>query len=274
MEPSIQEQVFQFSEKHFPKHLIRYLKYPLVLKILSKLLCIPEIIELEEKLRDLKNFELVDALVKHSGLSCTTENIEKIPAKGRLLIAANHPLGGADWLLIIQFLHTVRSDIKVVINKDVNTLIVNLRDFFIPVSSYAKFNEQARIQIGECLEKEEAVIIFPAGGISVMTTKGVADRKWKNGVTYFSRDHHADILPVFIGGRFGLFYYFCPERMRRFLVVRNLLHPAFKKIKIVIGDTISHKEIPEGSDISGFTSRLRSAVYLLGKKEAGIEVGG
>jgi putative hemolysin len=266
MGPSIQEQMLQFSEKHFPKHMMKYLKYPLVLNILGKLLCIPEIIELEVKLRDLKNFELVDALVKYSGLTCTIENLEKIPVEGRLLIVANHPLGGADWLLIVQFLSSIRRDIKVVINKDVNTLIVNLRDFFIPVSSYAKFNEQSRIQIGECLEKEEAVIIFPAGGISVMTMKGVADRKWKNGVTYFSRDHHTDILPVFISGRFNLIYYLSPERVRRFLVVRNLLHPAFKKIKIVIGDTISHKEIPEGSDISGFTSRLRSVTYRLGKK--------
>jgi putative hemolysin len=266
MEPSIQEQMIQFSNKHFPKHLIRYLKYPFVLNILAKLLCIPEIIELEAKLRDLKNFELVDALVKHSGITCNIENLEKIPAEGRLLIAANHPLGGADWLLIVQFLRTIRSDIKVVINKDVHTLIVHLRDLFIPVSSYAKFNEQARKQIGECLEKEEAVIIFPAGGISVMTLKGVADRKWKNGVTYFSRDHHADILPVFIGGRFHLAYYFCPDRLRRFLVIRNLLHPAFKKINITIGGPISHKEILECSDISGFTSRLRSVTYQLGKK--------
>jgi len=266
MEPSIQEQMIQFSQKHFPDYLIRYLKYPIVLKILNKLLCISEIIELENKLGVLKNFELADALLNHSGLTYTVENLEKIPAEGRLLIAANHPLGGADWLFILQFIRTVRQDVKVVINKDVNTLIVNLRDLFIPVSSYAKFNEQSRITIGECLEKEEAVIIFPAGGISVMTRRGVADRKWKNGVTYFSRNHHADVLPVFIGGRFSLFYYFCPERLRRFLVVRNLLHPAFKKIKIVIGDTISHKEIPEGSDISGFTLRLRSATYRLGKQ--------
>jgi putative hemolysin len=266
MEPSIQEQVLQFSEKHFPKHLIRYLKYPFVLKILNKLLCISEIIELENKLRDLKNFELADALVNHSGLTCTVENLEKIPAEGRLLIAANHPLGGADWLFILQFIRSVRQDVKVVINKDVNTLIVNLRDLFIPVSSYAKFNEQARITIGECLEKEEAVIIFPAGGISVLTMKGVADRKWKNGVSFFSRDHQTDVLPVFIGGRFSLFYYFCPERVRRFLVVRNLLHPAFKKIKIAIGDTISPAEIPEGTDISGFTSRLRSVTYRLGRQ--------
>jgi putative hemolysin len=264
-EPSIQTQFIQFSQKHLPKYLIRYLKYPMVSKTLSKLLCLKEILELKEKLGDLSNFELVNAIINYSGISCICENLEKIPLRGRLLIVANHPLAGADWLAIVHCISAIRKDIKVVINKDVSTLIVNMRDLFIPVDTYAKFNDLAKKQIGESLAREEAVIIFPSGGISIMTFKGVRDRKWKNGAAFLSREHCADVLPIYIGGRFRLIFYFYPIRLRRFMIVRRLLHPTTKNVNIVAGDKILYEELFKENDLSTISSKLRSITYKLGK---------
>jgi len=264
MEPSIQSQLIQFSNKHLPGYLAWCLDYPLVLKIIGKLLCVEEVLKLKDKYKDISNFDLVNTIIDYVGLTGIYENIKKIPPYGRLLVVANHPLGGADWLLLLQCLKTVREDIKVVINKDVHTLIINMRDLFIPVDSYATFNELARKQIGESLEKEEAVIIFPSGGISIMTIKGVRDRKWKCGVAFFSREHHSDILPVFIGGRFNLSFYFYPMRLRRFLLLRNLLYPPVQKVKLVIGDVISHEELLKENDLWKISSQLKIAVYKLG----------
>ncbi|MBN1388199.1 MAG: 1-acyl-sn-glycerol-3-phosphate acyltransferase [Bacteroidales bacterium] len=231
---------------------------------MSKLLCVGEILELEKKLSDLSNYELADALIDHTGMNYKCENLNKVPVKGRLLVVANHPLGGADWLLIVQCLSNIRKDIKVAINKDVNTLIVNMRDLFIPVDSYATFNEVAIKHIGESLQREEAVIIFPSGGISIMTTRGVRDRTWKNGVVHFSREHQTDILPVYIGGRFKLAFYLYPRRLRRMLLIRNLLHPPSKKVKIVIGDRVPYKELLKWGKLSDIAARLRSITYQLG----------
>lgn len=263
-ELSVQDQFIQFSQKHLPEYLLGSLKYPLVLKILGELLCIEEIFDLKDKLSDLRNFDLVNAIIDYSGLSCKPQNLCNIPTHGRLLIVANHPLAGADWLLIVHCLSAIRKDVKVVINKDVHTLIVNMRDLFIPVDTYAAFNDPARKQIGESLEKEEAVIIFPSGGISVMSLKGVRDRKWKNAVAFFSREYHTDILPVFIGGRFNLAFYFYPIRLRRFLLIRNLLHQSSRSIKLIFGDKISNAELMKEPDLSVVASRLRSITYRLG----------
>jgi putative hemolysin len=264
-ELSIQEQFIQFSRKHLPGYLVRYLRYPIVFRTLNKLLCVSEILELKEKLKELSNFELVDAIVSHAGLTCKCANREKIPASGRLLIVANHPLGGADWLLIVQCVRSFRSDIKVVINRDVNTLIENMRDLFIPVDTYAKFNDLAKKQIGESLEREEAVLLFPSGGISVLTSGGVRDRNWKNGAVHFSRDHKTDILPIFIGGRFRLIFYLYPIRLRRFLLVRNLLHPPSRNVNLIIGDIVPHEELEGDSDLSVISARLRSMTYNLAR---------
>lgn len=264
-ELSIQEQFIQFSRKHLPDYLLRFLKYPVFLKIMGKLLCVEKILELEKNLNTLSNYDLVNAIIEDSGLTCKCENLNKVPDKGRLLIVANHPMGGADWLLMVQCLSTIRKDIKVVINKDVNTLIVNMRDLFIPVDSYATFNELAIRSIGESLEREEAVIVFPSGGISIMTIKGVRDRPWKNGVVHFSREYHTDILPIYIRERFKLAFYLYPIRLRRMLLIRNMLHPPSKNIKMVIGDRLSHKELMKGK-ISNISSMLRTITYQLGGK--------
>ena len=263
-EPSIQTQFVQFSQKHLPKYLIRYSKYPFFSNTLSRILCIREILEMKEKFTDLMNFELVDAIMNYAGISCSCENLAKIPPRGRILIVANHPLAGADWLVILQCMKAIRQDIKVVINKDVNTLIVNLRDLFIPVDTYAKFNELAKKQIGESLEREEAVIIFPSGGISIMTLKGVKDRKWKNGAASFSREHHTDVIPIYIRGRFRLRFYFYPIKVRRFLIINNLLNSSIKNINIVVGDKIPYEEFLKENDLSVISSKLRSTTYKLG----------
>jgi putative hemolysin len=260
MEPSIQSQFIQFSNKHLP----RYSNYRLVNKILRRILCIDELLKLKDKYKDIGNFDLVNTIIDSVGLSAKYENLEKIPSHGRLLVVANHPMGGADWLLILQCLSTIRQDIKVVINKDVYTLIENMRDLYIPVDQYATFNDEARKQIAESLEREEAVLIFPSGGISIFTHKGIRDRKWKNGVIHFSRDHQTDVLPVFIGGRFSLAFYLYPIVLRRLLLVRNLLHPPSKNIKVRIGDIISYKELLKGHDLSNISSQLRTVVYRLG----------
>ena len=263
MEPSIHEQLLRFSEKHLPPYLQWFIKWPPLLKLLSRMLCLEEIIILRDKLADKHNYELLHELVMHAGLTFNVKNLEKVPPEGRVLIVANHPLGGADWVMLVECLSAIRKDIRVVINKDVNTLIVNMRDLFIPVDQYASFNDTAREKIGESLEMEEAVILYPSGGISILTRQGVRDRKWKNGAVRFSREHHADILPVYIGGRFRLIFYLYPIRLRRFLLVRNMLHPTFKKVNFVIGNRVSYKDMMAEDDLSLLSSRLREMTYQL-----------
>lgn len=264
-ELSIHEQLYRFSEKHLPRHMHWCLKSPLLLNILGKLLCLEEILILKDKLNDKHNYELLHEIIKYAGLTFNCCNLEKVPPKGRLLIVANHPLGGADWMLMVDCIKAIRTDLKVVINKDVHTLIVNMRDLFIPVDTYASFNDAARKQISESLERGEAVIIYPSGGVSIFTLKGIRDRNWKTGVVRFSQDYHADILPVYISGRFDLIFYFYPARLRRFLLVRKLLHPDLKKVDLVIGDKISYQDLSGKDDLSVVSAMLREMTYQLGK---------
>ncbi len=67
----------------------------------------------------------------------TSKDREKIPSEGKLVIVANHPLGGLDGLILIKLISEIRSDVKVVVN-DLLLNIDNLKEFFFPLNILSK----------------------------------------------------------------------------------------------------------------------------------------
>ena len=263
MEKPLESHLLEFSENHLPGYLSRFLRLKLVMKLLSKILCLKEVDEILSKFRETRNMDMVDGLIDTLGISVTYTNLEKIPPTGRILIISNHPLGGVDGFTMLQGISKVRKDVKIVMNKEILRLLGNMKDLFIPIDVQVNSSKEFLTQIASHLENEEAVIIFPAGAISFMTLNGLRDRHWKNGVAHLSREHATDILPVYIEGRFQLRFYIYPKILRRFLLVRKFLHPRKQHIKIVIGDPISHYELRAKDDKSAMTSFMREKVYEL-----------
>jgi putative hemolysin len=96
----------------------KFFKERILLKGLNWILCISEINDLlvrhsnENARRFLENvFEEIDI-----SYSISRRDRDRIPSEGRLLIAANHPLGGIDGLLLIKLLLEIRKDVKVIVN--------------------------------------------------------------------------------------------------------------------------------------------------------------
>lgn len=261
MDLSLESHLRNFSEKHLPSYLARFLRYKWFMKLLRKILCLREVDEILSKFRDTKNMDMVDGLIDTLGISVTYNNLEKIPPSGRILVIANHPLGGVDGFTMLQCINRVRKDVKIVMNKEILRLLGNMKDLFIPVDVKVKSNKDFLNQVVKHLENEEAVIVFPAGAISIMTINGLRDRHWKNGVAHLSREHATDILPVFISGRFQLRFYIYPKILRSFLLVKKFIHPKRQEIRVVIGDPIPYKDLITIEDKSAITSFLREKVY-------------
>jgi putative hemolysin len=82
-------------------------------------------------------------------------------------------------------------------------------------------------------------------------------------VARFSREFHSDVLPVYIRGRFRRIFYLYPIRLRRFLIVRNLLHPFLKRIDLVAGDRLPYEVLMKEPDLAVVSSKLREITYSL-----------
>lgn len=153
----------------------------------------------------------IDAILEHLNVSYKVvhRQIENIPAMGKVLIVANHPLGALDALALIQMVSSVREDkkVKIVANQLLSS-IPQLREYIIGVDNFHDMlSRQALMQIDKALQSEEAVIFFPSGEVSRAGILGIKEGIWKGGFVKFARRNATPILPIYINAKNSALFY-------------------------------------------------------------------
>ena len=252
-------------ETYFANHLPRPLRRAWIMSALRQVMGVDDILALAVEIKNLSDFAAVDAIMARGGIAVSYQNTENIPPQGRLLVLANHPVGAADVFLMLQCLHHIRNDVRVVINKLGPLLVPHITGLCLAVDRYSKFNPEARSRISAALCQEQAVILFPAGGISKLTMRGVRDHPWKHGAVHFVRTCETDVLPVYIAGRSSPLFLALPRKLRHFLVAREMLHPVRQPITVRVGSLIPYSQLATG-DVAVVTQQLQQTVYALATK--------
>jgi putative hemolysin len=251
-------------DAYLAQHLARPLRCACIVGVLKKVLAVDAMRTCLDSLKGLSDFEAVAALIAYTGISVHYAHSARIPPRGRVLVVANHPLGTADVLLMLQCVHRVRNDVRVVINKWGPQILPHIARLCLPVDRYSTFDLEARSRIREALQQEHAVILFPAGGISKLTVRGIRDHPWKHGAVHFARDCQADILPVHISGRSSRLFLSLPRKLRHFLVARDLLYPVRQRITVHVGPVIPHTRLAT-DEVQTLTQWLQHTVYALAR---------
>ncbi len=116
--------------------------------MLKKVVHESSINEFLNKNSHLKGFEFVDAVLDYFNFDYTvsSNDIQNIPSSGKVVIIANHPLGGLDALSLLKLVGTVRSDVKIVAN-DFLVGIDALKSLFIPIDNYKMRQSKKRYSI-------------------------------------------------------------------------------------------------------------------------------
>ncbi|WP_424687961.1 MAG: lysophospholipid acyltransferase family protein [Halarcobacter ebronensis] len=227
--------------------------------------------EFLEKHSHLKGFEFVDAVLDYFNFDYTvsSNDLQNIPSTGKVVIIANHPLGGLDALSLLKLVGTIRTDVKIVAN-DFLVGIDALKSLFIPIDNYKMRQSKKDIQsVYNALNNDEAVIIFPAGEVSRASAKGVKDPSWNKGFLNFAINTNAPILPIFIGGKNSKTFYTMSVLNKTFSTLL-LSHEMFKKkstnINIKIGQIIPNENIkPKGLDKKYLVNIYKKHLYALKK---------
>lgn len=155
--------------------------------------------------------EFIDAALEHLNVSYKVihREIENIPALGKVIIVANHPLGALDALTLIQMVCSVRQNkkVKIVANKMLSA-IPQLKEFLINVDNVNdKLTKHSLQQIDKALQSEEVVIFFPSGEVSRAGFLGLKEGMWKGGFIKFAKRNTTPILPIYIKGRNSSLFY-------------------------------------------------------------------
>ena len=259
-------------EKKFPK--IRekenFLKKSLF-KIAKKIVHEDSINQFLSQNSHLKGIEFVDAVLDYFDFDYTvsSSDLQNIPTSGKVVIIANHPLGGLDALCLLRLISQVRQDVKIVAN-DFLAGFEALNSLLIPIDNYKLRQSKNDIKkIYEALNNEEAVIIFPAGEVSRASTKGIKDPSWNKGFLNFAQNTNAPILPIFLDAKNSKTFYTISLLNKTFSTLL-LSHEMFKKkskrINIKIGQIIPNENIsPKGIDKKFLVNLYRKHLYSLKK---------
>ncbi len=188
-------------------------------------------------------FSFIEAVIDYFDISIglKKEELRHIPAYGRVVIIANHPLGALDAMALMHLLRDIRSDIRIVAN-DFLFGLENLSEVLIPVDNMTGgLNKETIKRVYHDLEEERAVIIFPSGEVSRARPNGIKDTSWKSGFLKIASKMKAPILPIYIKAKNSNYFYVL-SMLNRSLATAALPHEMFKakgkKIEFTIGKPI------------------------------------
>lgn len=222
---------------------------------------------------DKSGLDFVDAVLEYFDFSysVSAKDRSNIPAEGRLIIIANHPIGSLDGLALIKLIAEVRHDIKVLAN-DMLSSFDALSSLLIPVDNMSGSSAlRSYRRVNEVLNDEGVVIVFPAGEVSRARPTGVKDTAWRSGFLHFSRKSGAPLLPVHIDAKNSLLFYSASTLFKP-LGAALLAHEMFNKrsrtIHFRVGELIASKElVTDKVRDKTLVKRLKKHLYKVGRSK-------
>ena len=198
-------------------------------------------------------------------LKISARGLERVPARGRVIVVVNHPTGLADGVAVDDVLRPLRPDRVYFANADARRISQSLDEIFIPVEWVEAKRTLATVRLTvrraqAALEAEQAVVIFPAGRISRRRGGVLADPPWASSALSLARRHRAPVLPIHLSGPpsrlFRLFDQVSGE-LRDITLFHELLNKHGGAFELTVGPLIAPEAIADPAET---TLRLKTYV--------------
>lgn len=243
---------------------------------LKKMIHQDKVNEFLKKNRGLEGFEFIDAVFDYFNFSYSVSARDRanIPAEGRVVIIANHPIGSLDGLALLKLVGEVRNDVKIIAN-DLLLNFGNLRSLFIPVDNLGAGSALRSFRATlAALENEEAVIVFPAGEVSRARPTGIKDSRWRPGFLHFCRKTSAPLLPIRIEAKNSLLFYGASmvfKPLGTALLAHEMFNKRSRTIRFSVGEAIPASQLrTDALHDRTLVKRLKKHLYQIGRQRSPI----
>jgi putative hemolysin len=248
------------------------------LQFLKKVLHESEINHFLEQNRDVCGLDWIDRVFEFFDFSYNTSARDRanIPASGRVVIIANHPIGSLDGLALLKLVGEIRKDVAIVAN-DLLAGFSELSTLLIPVDNMTGGSAlKSCRQVVTALENEKAVIVFPAGEVSRASPLGIRDGLWRPGFLHFARKAKAPVLPVQVIARNSALFYGASllyKPISTLLLSDEMFRQQSRVIRIHVGESIPIDRLRSDKlHDRTLVLRLRKHVYRLHRREKSVFV--
>ena len=126
-----------------------------------------------------------------------------VPQTGASIVTVNHPFGGLDGIIMLDWLLSHRDDVKVLVN-GMLLRIPELREVFIGIERYTTTAATCNVKPVKAakawVKQGGMLVVFPAGDVSHFQVDSlrVVDTPWQGGVIKIARATDATITPCFV----------------------------------------------------------------------------
>ena len=175
-------------------------------------------------------------------------DFDRIPESGPVIVAANHPHGLVDGLVLMAAVRRVRPDIRVLTNQWLNR-IPELHESCLFVDPFGGPGAEAHSRAGLraahlWLRRGGALIVFPSGEVAHAPgiDGGHAESRWKPGIGRLAVATGATTIPAFIAGGNSRMFYAAGRihpALRTLLLPRELLKKRGSRVAIRFGKSVS-----------------------------------
>ena len=141
--------------------------------------------------------DFIRTCFREIGVKVVSKHTHNIPVAGRLIMAANHPLGGLDGMGFISEVHKIRPDVRFLVN-DILMNVKPLRGLFLGVNKHGSNAKNSLLSVEQQFASEGATLIFPAGLVSRKQNGRIMDLKWHKSFITKSVRYQTDIVPVYV----------------------------------------------------------------------------
>jgi putative hemolysin len=246
--------------------------YRTTASLLKKILHEKEINQFIDSHRHLVGLEFLDSVLDHFDFKYSLSNRDRanIPAQGRVIIVANHPLGSLDGLALLKMVSEIRPDVKIVATT-VLSRIKPLESLFLSVDNTSKKSSHFRSlkNILAELEQDRAIIMFPTGEVSRIRPHGVRDGKWKSGFVRLAFKSDSPILPIYINGKNSKLFYSMSalyKPLGTLLLVKEMFKQHEQQISFTVGKPVPLSSLQKLDMKPGqLAKRMRKQVYRLAR---------
>jgi putative hemolysin len=199
----------------------------------------------------------------------------RIPARGPVVVVANHPYGVLDGAILTVLLTRARPDVKVLTNSLLGD-VPELRQHCIFVDPFqtdrsVESNRRALREALAWLQRGGMLAMFPAGEVShwQMPAAQIADPEWNETVVRLLRRTGATALPVYFCGHNGVGFQLMGmihPKLRTAFLLQEFLQQKGKTVEVRVGSGIPADAVAAIRDDREAVEYLRWRTYLLARR--------
>ncbi|CDN30723.1 Hemolysin A [Mucinivorans hirudinis] len=189
---------------------------------LESLICARKINYILDSYSSKEPLDFIESTLKYVGVTYELRGTDNIPRDGRVIFAANHPLGGLDGLILAKGVSEhIQSNVKLIVN-DLLMNLEPLQPLFVPINKHGSQSADYVRAQQHLYASDDAIITFPAGLCSRLINREIIDTEWKRNFINKASEYGRAIIPTYIEGRNSMFFYQLAKWRKRLKIKANI----------------------------------------------------